>query len=135
MARDKDYMKLINTARWLKLRRDILSQNPICQRCQADGRVTAATEVHHIRPVEEAVTLSEKRQRMYDPTNLRALCHDCHVKTHTELGRCGKEATKRRNAEQVAQVIEKFFGDDTDGGGLFKEGATPLNLTPNLEHV
>lgn len=119
MARDKDYMKLINTARWLKLRRDILSQNPICQRCQADNRVTAATEVHHIRPVEEAVTLSEKRQRMYDPTNLRALCHDCHVKTHTELGRCGKEATKRRNAEQVAQVIKKFFGDDTDGGRSF----------------
>ena len=134
MAKDKDYMKLIHTARWLKLRRDILSQNPICQRCQADGRVTAATEVHHIRPVEEAVTLSEKRQRMYDPTNLRALCHDCHVKTHTELGRCGKEATKRRNARQVAQVIDKFFGDDTDGGGLFKEGDTPLNLAPTPEH-
>ena len=46
---------------------------------------------------------------MYDPANLRALCHDCHVKTHTEAGRSGKEATKKRNGEQVAQVIKKFF--------------------------
>ena len=132
MAKDKDYIKLINTGRWLRLRRDVLTAHPLCQQCEKEGRVEAATEVHHVRPVEEAVTLSEKRQRMYDPSNLRALCHDCHVKTHTALGRCGREATKKRNAEQVAQVCKKFFGDDTDGGGLFKEGATPLNLTPTF---
>lgn len=110
MAKDRDYQKLINTTKWLRLRRDILTKQSICQRCQAEGRLTAATEVHHVRPVEEAVTLAEKRQRMYDPTNLRALCHDCHVRTHTEAGRSGREATKKRNAEHVAQVIDKFFG-------------------------
>jgi 5-methylcytosine-specific restriction protein A len=61
--------------------------------------------------VEEAINMLDRRRRAYDPSNLRALCHDCHVKTHTELGRCGKEATKRRNEKQVAQVLEKFFGD------------------------
>lgn len=59
---------------------------------------------------------------MYDPTNLRALCHDCHVRTHTELGRCGKEATKKRNEKQVADVVQRFFGDDSGepGAGFFK---------------
>lgn len=109
MAKDKDYQKLINTTRWLRLRREILTARPLCQRCQAEGRITAATEVHHVRPVEEAITYGDKRQRMYDPHNLRALCHDCHVRTHTEAGRSGRAATKKRNAEQVAQVIEKFF--------------------------
>jgi len=47
---------------------------------------------------------------MYDVNNLRALCHDCHVKVHTEMGRSGKAATKRHNAEVVAGVIKKFFG-------------------------
>lgn len=51
---------------------------------------------------------------MYDPHNLRALCHDCHVRVHTEAGRSGREATKKRNAEQVAQVISRFFGDGGD---------------------
>ena len=114
MAKDKDYQKLINTTRWLQLRRYILTAQPLCQRCQAEGRITAATEVHHVRPVEEAIHYSEKRRRMYDPHNLRALCHDCHVKTHTEAGRSGREATKKRNAEQVAQVISRFFGDGGD---------------------
>lgn len=112
MAKDKDYQKLIHTGKWLRLRKDILTRYPLCQRCASEGRITAATEVHHIRPVEEAITYADKRQRMYDPSNLRALCHDCHVRIHTELGRCGKDATKRRNEKQVAQVVKKFFGDD-----------------------
>lgn len=110
MAKDKDYNKLIHTVRWLRLRRDTLTAHPLCQRCEIEGRITPATEVHHIRPVEEAITMADKMQRMYDPHNLQALCHDCHVKTHTELGRCGREATRKRNTEQVQQVIKKFFG-------------------------
>ena len=120
MAKDKDYQQLIHTGKWLRLRKDVLSRFPLCQRCDAEGRTTAATEVHHIRPVEEAITYGDKRQRMYDPSNLMALCHDCHVKVHTELGRSGKEATKKRNEKQVADVVQRFFGDDSgEPGALF----------------
>lgn len=111
MAKDRDYQQLINSSRWLRLRRDVLTAHPLCQRCEVEGRLTAATEVHHVRPVEEAITYSDKQQRMYDPHNLRALCHDCHVRTHTEIGRSGREATKKRNAEQTAQVIARYFGE------------------------
>lgn len=112
MAKDRDYKKLINTTRWRKLRCEVLTKYPLCQRCRREGRITAATEVHHVRPVEEAIAYADKQMRMYDPGNLRALCHDCHVKTHTELGRSGREITRRRNAELVAHVISRFFGDD-----------------------
>lgn len=111
MAKDKEYMQLIHTAKWLRLRRDVLTLHPICQRCETEGRITPATEVHHIRPVEEAFTKTERVQRMYDPHNVRALCHECHVKTHTELGRSGKEATKKRNNEHIKRIIDIFFGD------------------------
>lgn len=111
MAKDRDYQQLINSTKWLRLRRDVLTRHPLCQRCEAEGKLTAATEVHHVRPVEEAITYSDKRQRMYDPHNLRALCRDCHVRTHAELGRSGREATKKRNAEQTAQVIARYFGE------------------------
>lgn len=111
MAKDKEYNRLIHTARWLRLRRDVLTKHPVCQRCEQEGRIRPATEAHHVKPVEEAYTSAEKIQRMYDPYNLRALCHDCHVKTHTEAGRSGKKAAKRRNAEQLRQVMKRFFGD------------------------
>lgn len=110
MAKDEDYNKMIHTNRWLRLRREILTSHPLCQRCEAEGILTPATEVHHIHPVEEAITYGDKRMRMFDPHNLMALCHACHVQTHTELGRSGKAATKKRNEEKAKQIIEKFFG-------------------------
>lgn len=45
MAKDKDYIKLIHTPRWLNLRRAILSAHPLCERCEAQGYITPATEV------------------------------------------------------------------------------------------
>lgn len=111
MAKDKDYNRLIHTQRWLKLRREILTAHPLCERCEAEGYVTPAAEVHHRRPVETGINYHEKQRLMFDSDNLMALCHDCHVKIHTEMGRSGKVATKRRNAEQVRVVIVKFFND------------------------
>lgn len=112
MAKDEEYKKLIHTTRWLRLRRDVLTAHPLCQRCEADGLITPATEVHHVSPVEEALSYTEKVQRMYDPHNVVALCRDCHVKTHTELGRCGKDARRKRNEEHARQAIKKLFGDE-----------------------
>lgn len=109
MAKDKDYKKLIHTSRWLHLRRMVLTAHPLCERCEEQGCITSATEVHHHIPVEHAVTYAEKQRLMYDPNNLRALCHNCHVQVHVEMGRSGKLATKRRNAEQVKGVIKRFF--------------------------
>lgn len=109
MAKDKDYIRLIHTDRWLRLRRDTLTQHPVCERCQESGLLTPATEVHHVTPVEQAVNYSEKVRLMYDPHNLRALCHACHVQTHTEMGRSGREATRRRNTQHVEEIVKKFF--------------------------
>ena len=109
MAKDKDYIKLIHTARWLRLRRDTITRHPLCEQCEEDGYVTPSVEVHHVVPVEYAVTYSEKERLMYDPANLRALCHDCHVKIHTDMGRSGKEATRKRNSERVEKIIKKYF--------------------------
>ncbi|MCM1484071.1 MAG: HNH endonuclease [Muribaculaceae bacterium] len=109
MAKDEDYNRLIRTAQWRRLRKAVLTAHPLCQRCSEEGRISAACEVHHVCPVEEALTYGEKSQLMFDPHNLRALCHDCHVRTHTEMGRSGKEASKERNGKHVARFIDKFF--------------------------
>lgn len=111
MSKDKHYTYLIHTSLWLKLRRNKLTLNPLCERCEAEGFVRPATEVHHRRPVEYGATFEEKRRLMYDPHNLMALCRECHVKEHVEMGRSGRAATRRRNDQQVAGVIKKFFGD------------------------
>ena len=115
MAKDETYRKLIHTERWLRLRRDVLTAHPLCQRCEEEDRLTPACEVHHIIPAETALNRAEMERLMFDPHNLRALCHDCHVRTHTEMGRGGKEATKQRNAQKVSAVCRKFFGEEGEG--------------------
>lgn len=103
---------MIHTGRWLRLRREVLTRHPLCARCEAEGYVTAATEVHHRVPVESAVNPGERERLMYDPKNLVPLCHRCHVKTHTELGRSGKAPTRERNRAAAAEAIRRFFGEE-----------------------
>ena len=109
MAKDKDYIKLLHAARWIKLRHKKLSKNPLCERCKEEDRITPATEVHHITPVEVGLTRQDKERLAYDWHNLKALCHDCHVKTHAEMGRSGKVQVKNRTREHLKRFAEKFL--------------------------
>jgi len=103
------YTRLIGSIRWLRLRKQTLARHPYCQRCEEEGRTTLATEVHHVVPCEYAINQHAMEQLMFDPNNLRCLCHDCHVKTHVELGRSGKEASRRINQQRMEMICKKFF--------------------------
>lgn len=119
MAKGKDYVRLIHSRRWLRLRRAVLEAHPVCQDCLAAGRLSPATEVHHVRPVEDAPTRAGKEERMYDPSNLRALCRPCHRAAHVRMGQGGKAGAQRRAKAQAEEAIGRFFGE---GGGFFKKG-------------
>ena len=55
---------------WRKVREYFLKGHPLCEMCRKDGRLTKATEVHHIIPLGKGGT--------HDPNNLMALCKPCH---------------------------------------------------------
>ena len=102
------YDSLINTTRWQKLRRAYLSKHPLCEDCMQRGRVTAATEVHHIEPIEWAQGIEAMRKRAYDQGNLRALCHECHVNAHKEMGRGGRKRLDRLRQQQREAFSKRF---------------------------
>jgi 5-methylcytosine-specific restriction endonuclease McrA len=58
------YRKFISSSRWQRLRAYHLKHHPLCQRCQAQGRVTVASEVHHVLPCGDDPALQT------DPLNL-----------------------------------------------------------------
>lgn len=78
------------SSRWRRARLEYLKRNPLCVRCLAEGRVTPARVVDHIRPHkgDEALFWAEG--------NWQALCDwtspwDCHgKKTATEDGGFGR---------------------------------------------
>lgn len=116
MSNDRDYQRLIHAGRWLRLRRDILNAHPLCADCEREGRVTAAAEVHHIAPVEDAYSYAEKRALMYDPSNLVPLCRECHRKRHMAAGQGTREARAERRKRQHEEILKKIFGE---GGAIF----------------
>ena len=60
-------------ARWARLRRQVLTEEPLCRTCQAEGRYRAATEVDHILKHEGDA------QMFYNKNNLQGLCISCHA--------------------------------------------------------
>ena len=57
----------------------ILRANPLCAHCAIAGRVKAAVELDHIKPLHQGGT--------DDDANLQGLCVECHrIKTATERG-------------------------------------------------
>lgn len=112
MAKDRDYCKMIHTARWRKLRASVLTAHPLCELCELHGELTPASVVHHRIPVESALTYAEKERLMFREANLEALCPACHVERHKSLGRSGKAATARLRASQGAEFRRLFYGEE-----------------------
>lgn len=64
---------------WRHLRASHLSREPLCRRCRAEGRLTAATVVHHL-------TAHKGDWHLFtDPGNLASSCKRCHDATEQSI--------------------------------------------------
>lgn len=61
---------------WRRLRKQALQRdNYLCRECLRRGKITQATEVHHIMDLETFPSLA------LELSNLESLCWDCHEQT------------------------------------------------------
>lgn len=61
-------------AAWRNLRLQKLANDPLCEKCAAEGRVKLANTVDHKIP------RSDRPDLALDYENLRSNCHSCHSK-------------------------------------------------------
>jgi 5-methylcytosine-specific restriction protein A len=59
---------------WRKFRKWFLTMHPLCGDCEKEGRVTVATQVHHVKPRKEFPDLT------FDEDNCIGLCAGCHTR-------------------------------------------------------
>ena len=57
------YQQLINSRKWRQLRAEKLAANPLCERHLKEGKVVAASVVHHIVEVESSHTRKAHQDR------------------------------------------------------------------------
>lgn len=78
-APKKDTLKkqgFYQSTAWRSIRRMALQRdNYLCQECLRKKRITRATEVHHVNPLEDFPELG------LEMSNLQSLCWDCHEQT------------------------------------------------------
>lgn len=103
------YRKLMNSAKWRKLRTLKLSDKPLCEVCSEADKVTIATEVHHIQPIENGVNKDDMKRLAYDYRNLMSVCSPCHVQMHVELRSKSKVATRKRNDNMNKHFIKTYL--------------------------
>ena len=77
-SRDKAARKLYASSEWKKIRARFLAVHPLCEQCRKEGRLTKATEVHHILPLRRGGT--------HDESNLMPLCKPCHSRISVRDG-------------------------------------------------
>jgi hypothetical protein len=70
-------------ARWFALRLAQLTKQPLCERCLAQGKVTAATVAHHKREHKGDPIL------FWDPANLASSCKRHHDSDEQQIERIG----------------------------------------------
>ena len=63
--------KFYHSAKWRKLRIQVLTKNPMCVHCQLNGNITLATVADHIKPVSQG-------GEIWQIDNLQGLCESCH---------------------------------------------------------
>lgn len=75
-ARRRDpIQRFYGSGKWKRLRKRKLAADPLCEPCQREQRVIAATTVHHIKEIRDGG----------DPMawdNLESSCRTCHARTH-----------------------------------------------------
>ena len=109
MSRNPTYIKLINSKEWKILRQRKLMSNPVCEECDKSQRSKLADEVHHIVPVESASTASGMKSLMFNYSNLKSLCHECHVEIHRQLFSHTKESVKANNKRKTERFADKYL--------------------------
>ena len=102
----------MNSRRWRRLRAAYLSAHPVCEDCEGKGLTTIATDVHHIRPIEECAGRPlDMQARAFDPCNLRALCRPCHIEAHRVLHSNSLNSSKERARAELSAFASAYLSE------------------------
>lgn len=101
------YIRLIQSREWKQLRAACLTEHPLCERCKQLGYIRAARCVHHLTPVESARTEQEAARLCFSPSNLQALCYDCHAEIHRLARSHSKQVHQQRQQQALQRWIDR----------------------------
>ena len=83
--KSREWSEFYQSRAWSLLREWKRQQNPICEICEREGKITPMNDVHHIVPFRQGKTKDDKWKLFLDADNLVSLCTEHHKKIHNYL--------------------------------------------------
>ena len=77
----KERQKVYNTPLWKNMRLKQVQEQPLCQVCEIEGKITLAEDVHHLISFVGKNEM-EKQQLAFNPDNIVSVCRKCHNEIH-----------------------------------------------------
>lgn len=81
----KERMKIYNSQRWRTLRAWKMLNSPLCEICEANGKITPVDDVHHIISFMSTEDPARRNFLAFDYDNLMSVCDECHQKLHNKF--------------------------------------------------
>lgn len=78
----KNRMKVYNKSLWRNLTDLKRRENPLCEVCLMQGKITPAEHTHHIITFTNAKSEAERDKLAFDYNNLISICSECHNRLH-----------------------------------------------------
>lgn len=94
-----------NRTEWRKLRNIFIQQHPLCEECLKRGKVTPASDIHHIRSPFQGGEINDAL--LMDENNLMALCKDCHGALHG-----GRQESPEEIIDRLDLLLNGNTGDN-----------------------
>ncbi len=82
---DADRRRIYNSERWRRLRAWKFANDPLCELCREEGKITPAEDIHHITSFMSSDDPVVRYHLAYDYDNLMSLCKKCHQRVHNGL--------------------------------------------------
>lgn len=97
-----------NSKTWKALRHKKLTEQPLCEICQARGITKAASDCHHAIKFWDQFTDDLRQLLFSDYDNLISVCEDCHHKIHMKPDMVWPE--QRQYLDNIKNnVSQKYF--------------------------
>lgn len=82
--RHQQRQKIYQSKQWQNLRLAYLKEHPLCELCEAKGKLTGAVDVHH-KVSFMRFEGARRAELAYSYENLQALCKSCHAEIHNGI--------------------------------------------------
>ena len=94
--------EVYDSSLWRRIRKAKLREDPLCEVCSLENKITLGEDIHHLRSFLKAETIEERDQLAFDSNNLLTVCRKHHNEIHNgDLKNCESLESIEKRLQEI----------------------------------